>query len=130
MRKDKIYDSKKKKGKEGMGCFYFRWTYQKNPKVVLRHATCHSSKIPEECIKNIKDEVVLLNIPHFSKNKSTTYQAQITGPELSNSASCGLYLKIPKKKNYHKMYFLVDNSCNVEVILKSNILKLIYKKGE
>jgi hypothetical protein len=27
--------------------------------------TCHSSKIPEECIKNIKDEVVLLNIFHF-----------------------------------------------------------------
>jgi hypothetical protein len=31
-----------------------------------------------------------------SKNKFTTYQARITGPELSNSALCRLYLKIAK----------------------------------
>jgi hypothetical protein len=29
------------------------------------------------------------------------------------------------QKNYHKIYFLVDNSCNSEVISKSNILKQI-----
>jgi hypothetical protein len=34
------------------------------------------------------------------------------------------------QKNYHKIYVLVDNSCNVEVISKSNILKQIYKKGK
>jgi hypothetical protein len=32
------------------------------------------------------------------------------------------------KKNYHKIYLSVDNSCNFEVISKSNILKQIYKK--
>jgi hypothetical protein len=47
------------------------------------------------------------------------------GPGLSNSVICGLYLKIPKK-NYHKIYFLVDNSYNFEVISKSNMLKQIY----
>jgi hypothetical protein len=62
-----------------------------------------------------------------SENKFTTYQARITGPELSNSVLCGLYLKIAEK-NYHKVYFLVNNSCNFEVISNSNILKQIYKK--
>jgi hypothetical protein len=32
-----------------------------------------------------------------SKNKFTTYQAQITGRELLNPVLCGLYRKIPKK---------------------------------
>jgi hypothetical protein len=64
-----------------------------------------------------------------SKNKFTTYQAQITGLELSNSVLWWLYLKIAKK-NYHKIYFLVDNFCNFEVISNSNILKQIYKKEE
>jgi hypothetical protein len=33
-----------------------------------------------------------------------------------------------KKKKYHKIYFLVNKSCNFEVISKSNILKQIYKE--
>ena len=37
-------------------------------------------------------------------------------------------LKYPE--NYHKIYFLVDNSCNFKAILKSNILKQIYKGGK
>ena len=32
------------------------------------------------------------------------------------------------RENWPKIYFLVDNSCNFEVISKSNILKQIYKK--
>jgi hypothetical protein len=32
------------------------------------------------------------------------------------------------QNNYHRIYFLVDNSCNVEVISKSDTLKQIYKK--
>jgi hypothetical protein len=32
------------------------------------------------------------------------------------------------QKNYYKIYFLVDNFCNFEVVSNSNILKQIYKK--
>jgi hypothetical protein len=32
------------------------------------------------------------------------------------------------QKNYHKIYLLIDNSCNFEVISKSSILKQIYRK--
>jgi hypothetical protein len=34
------------------------------------------------------------------------------------------------QENCHKIYFSVDNSCNFEVISKSNILKQIYKKED
>jgi hypothetical protein len=60
-----------------------------------------------------------------SKNKFTTYQAQITGPELSNSVYADYNIKY--QENCHKIHFSVDNSCNSKAISTSNTLKQIYK---
>ena len=52
MRKDKIYDSKKKGGGRYA---MFLLPIDISEKSQNCSETCHSSKIPEECIKNIKD---------------------------------------------------------------------------
>ena len=74
-----------------------------------------SQRCPKDCTKKALQRVDLLHIE--LEFRALNYQTPFY-------ADC--ILKSPK--NLHKIYFLVDNSCNFEVISKSNILKQIDKK--
>ena len=76
-------------------------------------------RYPKDCTRNPLQRTNLLNLR--LKLRDMNYQTPFHG-------DCTL--KYPKKKNYHRIYILANNSWNFEAISKSDILKQIYKKGK
>ena len=72
--------------------------------------------------------MILGRIQHLQRVDLLHMELELRDPNYQTPFYADCILKYRKK--CHKIYFLVGNSCNFEVISKSNILKQMYKKEE
>ena len=72
-------------------------------------------RCPKDCTKKFLQRIDLLHI-----------ELELRGLNYKTPLYANCIIKY--RENCHKIYFLVDNSCNFKATSKSNILKQIYKR--